>query len=99
MEKELLYNVRKITEETPALSHVSVSILYNDDFYIEECLKQDGAYDELKNKWVEEFEKITDSYEDYVIKVISQVLGKPIVSCHYDNEFVLEFPSVSDEDE
>ena len=26
-------------------------------------------------------------------------MGKPIVSCHYDNEFVLEFPSVSDEDE
>lgn len=99
LQKELLANVKKIIEETPALSHVSVSIRYNDDFYIEECLKEDGIFEEYKEKWGDEFCEITDFYENYVIKVISQVLGRPIVSCHYDNKFVLEFPSVSDENE
>lgn len=98
MKKELLANVKKVIEETPALSHVSVSIRYNDDFYIEECLKEDGVFEEYKEKWENEFCEVTDSYENYVIKIISQVLGRPIVSCYYDNEFVLEFPSVSDED-
>lgn len=98
LQKELLDNVRKIIEETPALSHVSVSILYNDDFCIEECLKEDGVFEEYKEKWGDEFREITDSYESYIIKVISKVLGKPIVSFYVDDEFIMEFPSVFDED-
>lgn len=99
LQKELLNNVRKKIEETPALSHVSVSIRYNDDFYIEECLKEDGIFDELKDKWVEEFYKITDLYEDYVIKVINQFLGRPIVDYHTDDEFVMEFIEIKEGEE
>lgn len=99
LQKEFLDNVKKKIEENSALSHVGVYIYYNDDFYIEESLKEDGVFDELKDKWVEEFYKITDLYEDYVIKVISQFLGRPIVSYHTDDEFVLEFLEIQNEDE
>lgn len=99
LQKEFLDNVKKKIEKNPALSHVGVSIRYNDDFYIEECLKEDGIFEEYKEKWGDEFREVTDSYENYVIKVISQVLGKSIVSSHRDDEFLIEFSSVSSEDE
>lgn len=99
LQKEFLDNVKKKIEKNPALSHVGVSIRYYDSSYIEEHLKEDGIFDELKDKWVEEFYKITDLYEDYVIKVISQFLGRPIVDYHTDNEFVMEFLEIQEGEE
>ena len=100
LQKEFLEKVQKRLEEFPALAHVGVSIHYSDGSYIENCLKEDGVYDKLKNKWGNEFEKITDFYEDYIIKIISEILGGPIISYHDDDDdFIMEFSKINNEDE
>ena len=93
-----LDNIKKELEKNPALAHVCVHICYYGDFEINSSLQENENCDKLKDNWAEEFEKISDAYEIFVLRSLEDILGRNIVGYHADDMFIMEFGEIDNED-